>query len=403
MALRRGFAAMREATEESKQRQEGSGGGNYPLRLSDGESTVLRFYGIFDGPKADTPTIYRNHYVKRLQGSQQYQNCGANTGQPCVYCDFVKSNPKTISTSDRALFFVENQKLIHKLDEKVRVLKHGAQKNKNGEYDSNAYKETKYVPCSRPAKPCRHCTNGVPREKDGFRWWELSAGHADSLVAKKEVIGMFCRSCCAVDDGNGTIVITQYRCGKKGCGKPVNFDPDSGALTAKCRACKNTLPPLEDIECSNCDNPVRCSIDDFAWLVTRVGGGTDTTYSFDFKLPPKPASDEDKAAAAERREKMDEEGQVKPKPTHEQARSLNVPDPFRGKDTKHGAVTDDDEDEPVGVEEEDTAATEEDFEDLFVKKPASSPGKKPLGKPIGKPLGKPATPGKPSFLKRGIR
>jgi hypothetical protein len=303
--------------------------------LKDGETAIVRFFGDFEGNQ--DPVIGTIHYVKRLPAGKQYNNCSKNVSDdtPCVFCYEKSKGDKGIGAGARAYFQVKDFRKYHGLEQEVRVLKPGIELRPGKMPRAEDFVMTKYPPCRAPNRVCEFCRGGSEAKVSGFRHWELSTTYAEQLIGQQTSLRNFCK-CGAIDeDGvSGTIQVMQYLCSE--CNNPVEFYPERGIPVAGCAACGKSLPPLEEVACTACENPQRCDIPDFLFRVKRTGGGTDTAYNFEAILPCKLPSEEELAEAE--KEKPDWEAMLAPLPPEMQASLLGLPNsPFQT--PGHGAST----------------------------------------------------------------
>lgn len=344
MAIRRGFAKVKEAKESS-----GKGGGGDGLRfmLKDGGTAIVRFYGDFESQQ--DPVVGVTHYVRRLPPGKQYHNCTDNLPEGadnpgCVFDHLIAQGDKGVKKQQRAYFFLKDLRKVHKLEGEVRILKPGIPVVPGRTYKNDDYITTKYPPCYAPKRVCPYCSQGNVAQIEGWRHWELAVQYADQLLNQQSAIREMCKSCAGRDEeGNGTIQVVRYLCGNQEvtwadgstspCGQPIDYDPARGQPVASCSTCNQTLPPLEEIACANCDAPARCDLQDFLFKVTRTGGGTDTTYNFE-PVQQKSPTEEDIAEAASKR--PDFEAMLQPEAPELQAAHLGIPSPFHT--PGHGAT-----------------------------------------------------------------
>ena len=331
MAIRRGFAKVKEAKESG-----GRGSGDAGLRfiVKDGEAAIVRFYGDFESQ--NDPVVAVTHYVRRLPMGKQYHNCTDNlpdgsTNPGCVFCHLIGQGDKGVKKQQRAYFWVKDLRKQHKLDSEVRILKPGVPLVPGKQYKPDDYTSTKYPFCSAPKRVCTYCTQGNPPLINGYRYWELAVQYADQLLNQQSAIRDICQCGARDEEGNGTIQVTQYLCGN--CQQPVNYNPAAGHPVAQCAGCKHTVAPLEEIACTTCENPTRCDLQDFLFKVTRTGGGTDTTYNFE-AVQQKSPTEEDLKEANDKR--PDFEAMVQPEAPELQAAQLGIPSPFHT--PGHGAT-----------------------------------------------------------------
>lgn len=332
MALKRGFAKVKEIKEAGGK---GSGGG-LRFRIGDGESAIVRFFGDFENQQ--DPIIGVNHYIRRLAIGSQYHNCTDNlpegSNQNCVFCHVMHQGDKGIKKQNRAFLWLKDLRKVHKLEQEVRVLKPGVVFRPGVANSDTDYTTTKYPPCSAPKRICAYCRQGSVPMANGFRSWELAVTYADMLVSQQTAIRDMCKCGAKDEEGNGTIAVSRYLCSNPECMSEVDFDPNQGRPVAGCGSCGQTLPPLEEITCANCDSPQRCDLQDFLFKVTRTGSGTDTTYNFEpvqFKPPSQEDIDESISS------KPDFEALLQPEAPELQASKLGIPSPFHT--AGHGAQT----------------------------------------------------------------
>jgi hypothetical protein len=340
MAIRRGFAKVKEAKENN------SGGNRSTLtfKLGDGESAHVRFYGDFENQM--DPIVGVQHYVHRLPKGRQYHQCSDNLPDgdvsPCVFCYAQNQGDKGIKKQNRAYFWLKDFRKVHKLDQEVRVLRPGVVRVPGKSYSDSDYTTTKYPPCVAPKAPCQYCKQGNKSEVNGYRVWELAVQYAEQLVSQQAAIRDYCKCGARSEENGGTIQITRYLCGNPECGEEVDFDPNRGHPVAKCVSCRQTHPPLEEIVCTACESPERCDLTDFVFKVTRSGGGTDTTYNFEAAQQKSPTK-EDLEEAAKTRPDFDK--MLRPEAPEMQASVLGIPNPYPT--AGHGAGRYDEPEEEV--------------------------------------------------------
>jgi hypothetical protein len=250
-------------------------------------------------------------------------------------CYEKSKGDKGIGAGVRAYFQVKDFRKYHGLEQEVRVLKPGIELRPGKMPRAEDFVMTKYPSCRAPNRVCEFCRGGSEAKVSGFRHWELSTTYAEQLIGQQTSLRNFCK-CGAIDeDGvSGTIQVMQYLCSE--CNSPVEFYPERGIPLAGCAACGKSLPPLEEVACTACENPQRCDIPDFLFRVKRTGGGTDTAYNFEAILPCKLPSEEELAEAE--KEKPDWEAMLAPLPPEMQASLLGLPNsPFQT--PGHGAST----------------------------------------------------------------
>lgn len=328
MALRRGLAAVREA----KATVGSGGGGARRFMMRAGESALVRFFGDFEA-EAD-PIVATSHYVKRLQANP-YHMCGAYAAESgehagCVMCYARENGDKAIGKSDVAFFYVKDYRKSHKFENEVRVLKPGVAFKPGVKLPDSSYDLTKYPPCK--GQNCQFCRDGNEARPGGYVSWKLSITFADQLTSQQALLRDYCKCGARTEDGGPTIGVSRYLCGH--CQETVDFRPEDGKPVARCHSCKQTLPPLEEIECTACGEPQRCDLPDFLFKVTRTGGGTDTSYNFEAIHPCKPATAEEMEESVKFAPNFEE--LVAPEPAELQARALGIPNPF-GSSEGHGA------------------------------------------------------------------
>lgn len=337
MGLRHGLQALKDMKTEKSS----NSGDARRFILNDGESAVVRFFGDFVGEQ--DPVIGFSHYVKRLP--KPFHNCGENAEKGhagCVFCWAKTSGDKGVSKGAGAYFHLKDTRKFHALDQEVRVLKPGVPFVSGKTNDPKDYVMTKWPACSAPRRICQYCKQGNEARESGHRYWKLSTSYADQLITQQAAVRDYCKCAARGEEGEGTIRVTQYLCGNSKCGKPVDFYPEQGSPVAACGKCRQTLPPLEEVECTACDDPQRAGLQDFFFKVSRTGAMTDTTYNFEVIHPCKPPTDEELAEAAENR--PDFVAILAPEPPELQAAAMGIPCPFQT--PGHGAAAYGEEEEP---------------------------------------------------------
>jgi len=337
MGLVRGLAAAREIQEQNKTRRSS---GSRQLFLKSGEEAVLRYFGDFEGQQ--DPVASRNHFVKRLQGADRYNNCGKNNDAPCVFCYLGDHGDKGIGGCgggpNRQNFYVKDYRRQHRLDQEVRVLKAGYIMTPGKAPPAEAFELTKYPPCNGPNKPCQWCKQGSEAVDGGFMPFSLAPQYADQLVSLQARLRDYCR-CGALAEGNvSTLWVSQYLCGN--CNAEVEFYPENGNPTVKCDACNHVLPPLEVISCTNEDGhseefpPQRADLQDFKVRTSKTGSEKSTSFNFEPIFPMDPPTEEELEKAKEYWPKWEEI--LAGDPPEMQAAKLGVQNPF-GQTEGHGA------------------------------------------------------------------
>lgn len=278
--LKRGAQSFQEPRSGGRS---GGSSNQRTVKLQPGESALLRFYGDAN----EYPVLVDRHYVKRLPQGQQYIICA---GDNCVTCDASVSDRGVGRASGTAIWWAKDYTLQHKLDTVVRVPKGNLNGRKPGPTD---YYETKYPPCATMHKrPCAYCNQGFAPIARGTAVFQVSRVHAEDLLTLSNTkVREFCRSCCASENGEGTLSVYAYSC--QHCGSEVTFYPDTDAV-ASCAHCNWQGAPVEHLACSNCENPERAVLEDFIVRVTRQGEGTNTRYTFALQVPPSPLSPEER-------------------------------------------------------------------------------------------------------------
>jgi DNA-directed RNA polymerase subunit RPC12/RpoP len=323
MALGRGLSALKKAASAVG----GKGASTWSFRLADRETALIRVFGDFEsaGDESPDPVIAKEHTCAQLSGHNMYQWCGENapddTHAGCTFCyisnaqnDAERKSGTGIKTSNVALIEIKDYRLQHKLENEVTV---GGIK-------------TKYPTCTGPKKPCQFCKLGNEARPRGFTYWKLANKHCQVLLEKRDKIRDFCLCGAKETDGSGTIGIASYQCAD--CEREVT--PDAQGF-ARCASCKTTNIPKENLFCSSetCYDPVRATIQDVLFSVTRIGADTATTYTFDIQVISPPTAEELELAE---KYKPDWLAITAPKSSEEQAILLGLLEsPFRTEG--HGA------------------------------------------------------------------
>lgn len=319
--IKRGSSAF----QQEKERKVGGGSGGasrLQVRLGPGESALLRFYKV--GP--EYPVVIRSHYVPRLPRGQQTILCSEEL---CVACYYSASDKGVGRSNQKSVFWVKDYTLQHRLDSEVRVPKPMPPGKKAG---PNDYWMTKYPPCaSQHKRPCAYCAQGNSARTRGSMPFELSQSHTDGILALADGQAReFCRGCCSVVNGQGTLSVSGYAC--PFCHQDVEFYPDT-QVTTRCGSCGKVGTPEEHLQCSECGNPERTILDDFVVKVTRHGEDKSTRYEFHLQLPPQPLD----AAETEEIEKYvpDWEQVYAPPSSSTVASLLGVVNPYAGRADDH--------------------------------------------------------------------
>jgi hypothetical protein len=321
MAIRKGLTALRETKEQQKR---GGGGNTFRFVLQEGESAIIRVYGDFENE--EDPFIYKQHFVKRLmQMGKGYHNCAENRREDeyhagCAFCHVKNTGDKGVNISARALFYVKDHRKQHKFDADVKVLKPGRVQKPGVALPPDAYELTKYPSCK--GVMCQFCKQGNEARMNGWRHWELAVQYAEQLVSLQAEIRNYCLCGSRDEDGNGTIYVSTYTCGNEECKAEVPFDPSLGKPVHTCENCSQTLPPIEELACTGCEEPRRCDLKDFLIKVKRTGSKQDTTYNFEVMQPCKPMTEEDLEDAE--KFKPDFYEIVSPEPHEKQCQHLGI-------------------------------------------------------------------------------
>lgn len=383
MAVRKGLRAVREAKEQMNR----SGNNNpFTFRLQSGESAVVRFFGDFEGE--EDPAICDRHYVKRFErvsNLQAYQWCGDNNGRKCVYCHVKDAGDKGVSKSPIANFFIYDKRKSHKFEDKQKIVKTGRKPRPGRPLTDQDYYYTKYPMCIGGKRPCHFCKQGNEARPIGFRHWPLATMFAEHVVALQETIREYCKCGARDDSGEGTIVVRRYLCANPECGVELDFNPDLGQGVALCAqrspggslvGCGQTLPPLEEIECTECDSPYRTDLQDWWVRVTRTGEKKTTGYNFETIPPCSPVDDDIYEEAVKRW--PDWEKVTGGDPPEIQAQNLGIPNPFGGT-SGHGSTGYDEPAQTTPEEEESYGGGEVDYGEPAKKKKKTKPPKAKRG------------------------
>ena len=185
----------------------------------------------------------------------------------------MPTSNKNIKKQQRAYFWMKDLRKVHKLDSPVRILKAGIPIVPGKTYKPDDYQETQYPACCAPKRICPYCAQKNPPQIEGFRHWELAVQYADQLLNQQTAIRDNCKCGARDAEGNGTLQVVRYVCSNPAvtwedgtttpCGQPVEYDPARGQPVVQCHTCSQVLAPLEEIECTACDAPTRCDLQDF--------------------------------------------------------------------------------------------------------------------------------------------
>lgn len=290
-------------TAQAANRTVGSG----RLVIKDGEIVRLRFIG---GPGEPFP--WDVHWVNNLRGpgAGGYLTCSHGwTGfTECVPCTLQPANPAIGAPSPRLSFTVILDRFMHVTEE-----------------GSGSTVTRKFFSCKKP-QPCDLCASGNERKREGKRFWDMAVKHAQDLQEANRKLAKRCGSC----GGVGLLSVSGHECAS--CGEPIQVPPEAAKVV--CPGCREEVTITEQLTCSNsCAHPKRRTITDCWVEVRRIGGGTNTSYSYDPEPPSALEGDDAQVAPYDFRQ------QKRPKEAAEVAAQLGMKNPLAGADQPHSDGT----------------------------------------------------------------
>lgn len=306
----------------------GGGGTDYDLMVDEGESVPVRFGGSFD---TEFPVFDNEHYFQgRARDSYQWcsldpmQNPDLRIPKPgFAGCVYHESGSKA---GGKALYWVLDMRLIHKLDNPVTV---AGRKN-----------QTKWPPHS--AQNCQFCR--MDKNKPQTKGWtklKLPGRTSEAFLAKRDAVRNRCLCGAVSEMGEGTIEAHGWLCGNDKCWDqhdPVSLGnhwqgPGTPFL---CAHCGSSEIPYEWISCTECQTPARCDMGDFIWDVLKTGSLKKTEWSVTMRQvkPRRMSAEEDELM---RKYMPDWNTATLPKSCEQQAAFLGIGNPFPPV-AGHGAV-----------------------------------------------------------------
>jgi len=268
------------------------------FQLKEGDSARIRFL-----PSENEPYLNNIHWIQ--QGVGFTLICRE---KDCVCCHYYLKDPAIGVKTSRAAFNIIDARKVHLL----REIKQG--------------RET-YVTYTCQGPECSFCSQGNEAKEAGVKYWECST----SLALQISDIAHNLRERCLCN--TGMIHLVEHICPQ--CQEPIMHRPDISEFTV-CSECQNTVKPLERLKCSNANcpgffqdgdpwagegkkGPSRAGIE-FSYLkVTRTG-------KRDYSLIPEPFSPLEEKHRNYK--PLDLKTLLRPPSIEEQARRLEVDDPF---------------------------------------------------------------------------
>lgn len=138
------------------------------------------------------------------------------------------------------------------------------------------------MPCQ--GRGCEYCKEGFEKEFGKAVHWSVGSGHLGAIINIMEEVRKDCKSC----GNSGTLEVCTYECAECGhvfvnMAKTSMSDDeiyDFSATIHKCPKCEHADYPLEQFECSECQDPIPTSIFDVDIEVKRTGKGAQTQVNF---------------------------------------------------------------------------------------------------------------------------
>lgn len=256
------------------------------------------------------PFFYGRHFARRNMGNKAaggpFINCGDSAAlssedqdvvSTCRVCHAIDEGDSSINRSSSFAFTFWDYRGQH-------VIKKGKDA------------KNEYVACTMATKRhCEHCSHNTKvadpksnnfrtRYDNGNRYLAIPISVAKALIACEQRVTRRCKSCRV-----GELAPVGAYCPNEACYQPFDFDgllasgwdPDNRGLT-KCHACKLSVTPELQYECSHCQTPTASRLYDVDLLVsvTKEGAADKqrTNYQFVEQMPVKPLDPfNDKTAA----------------------------------------------------------------------------------------------------------
>jgi len=342
---------LRDARRTSKQKRGKGGGGGFsdrwaPPKSDDGEEPeeIVLFKGEYKmpvkvGKKGAVKELERAYYLlfehgRKTRNGWRSATCSAGMrlavvdgemeltygDDPCPSCYHIDDGAGDI-----------NRRLMHVFNLITLGYWHLVDSDRTDD-QGKPYKD--WVPCE--GRRCSMCKDGLKKHYGRRRFWEMGKRfieqiltHAETILAKNcrcggklEVVGFECPNCGDVmvdldDDPMDKKEINKFR-----------------AAPQRCPHCKKTDYPEAVTECDSCNDPTPLDIWDVKYQIMRTGTGTDTSLMIsNWEI-----------LEEEEREKI--QGLMKPydfasglfkrlEPA-EQAKRLDIPNPFKDDDGRGG-------------------------------------------------------------------
>lgn len=251
---------------------------------------------FFDGVKLPY-YVYAKHRKDRGKEKGVYGVCNAgfkgtddeyeanDTGdKDCVFCYLQEKGDKSIDRRIMAAWPVVHLAPYHNVQ--------ATDRNKEPIFYSKGKNKGQPIMERRECegKGCEHCANDEELVAFSSRYIELSPNFVDQIRNIDADLSRACANC-----REGDIEVTALVC--EDCGKSLvdmtNVGEEEyeslmqGELT--CKKCGHRGVPLEDVECSNCEDAKPTSFADVVLFLTKTGEGTSSAMALKHpKNPSKP-------------------------------------------------------------------------------------------------------------------
>lgn len=299
MALRRGFAAVREAKKESDANRaayEGMRTRDLILR-EDGEEAELWFIGT----QESEPCMVKTHTLRGV-GKVKFRTDICATGfhghAGCVYCYMEQRGDKRIGKSRKnGVFTVVDTRFVHKQKNEAKTAETG------GKYERFDFFECGCSDEDPDPSECKYCKRKIPRERRGLCRARYGIQNLVALDGLNEGLARKCLNC------GGKIKITSYK-------------NEAGKVLADLEDAEDPEEWTAQYACRKCDDPKPGNIFSCPITVRRNGTGESTSYTF---MPGAPDMPPDWVLEFE---PLDLPKILVPRSAEKQAELLGVTNPF---------------------------------------------------------------------------
>ncbi len=306
MGIARGIRAFKDAKRKQEERTKGGFSSVFNFQLRDGEEALVRFRGLYRVPingkllqGLDDDML--DYYAELYQACQQeidgkkepmLDAIVRRIGQEEPFCfsrHWVNAVRKQFTCVDESPYWPNGPKGCVGCYQVSRNVKGVARPRNQYGFSLIDFRswhkvaqgpKNEYKLCTAGEGKCPWCRKAsadgpvYAARASGLRKWVAGKQWATTIMGVNDQLSRRCLSC-----GTGKIRVTGYCCGNPQCMEPLP-EVDSDDFKVRCNECSKKLFPMEEVECTKCDDPVRGSLSDCDVLVSRAGSGKDdTTYN----------------------------------------------------------------------------------------------------------------------------